>query len=70
MFGNLTDKLDGIFRKLKGADVWTREYRSALKEICGLAEADVNFRSSEGFHRRSTAGRPWAEVLESITPDA
>ncbi|PJC73248.1 MAG: signal recognition particle protein, partial [Syntrophobacterales bacterium CG_4_8_14_3_um_filter_58_8] len=51
MFENLTDKLDGIFRKLKGRGRLDEEnIQSALREIrMALLEADVNFRVVRDF---------------------
>ena len=70
MFENLTDKLDGIFRKLKG---WGRldeeNIQSALKEIrMALLEADVNFRVVRDFIEDIRKRAVGQEVLESITP--
>jgi signal recognition particle subunit SRP54 len=70
MFETLTEKLDGVFRKLKGRGRLDEEnIRSALKEIrMALLEADVNFRVVRDFIediRKSAVGR---EILESITP--
>lgn len=70
MFETLTEKLDGVFRKLKGRGRLDEEnVRAALKEIrMALLEADVNFRVVRDFIediRISAVGR---EVLESITP--
>ena len=70
MFENLSDKLDAIFKKLKGKGRLDEEnVQSALKEIrIALLEADVNFRVVRDFVedvRQKAVGR---EVLESITP--
>ena len=70
MFENLTEKLDGIFRKLKGHGRLDEEnIQSALKEIrMALLEADVNFRVVRNLIddiRQRAVGQ---EVLESITP--
>ena len=70
MFESLTEKLDAIFRKLKGRGRLDEEnIGSALREIrMALLEADVNFRVVRDFIedvRRLAVGQ---EVLESITP--
>jgi signal recognition particle subunit SRP54 len=70
MFESLTDKLDGIFKKLKGRGRLDEEnIQSALKEIrMALLEADVNFRVVRDFIeeiRRRAVGQ---EVFDSITP--
>jgi signal recognition particle subunit SRP54 len=70
MFENLTDKLDGIFRKLKGRGRLDEEnIQSALKEIrMALLEADVNFRVVRDFIEDIRKRAVGQEVLESITP--
>ncbi|MRR17024.1 MAG: signal recognition particle protein [Deltaproteobacteria bacterium] len=70
MFENLAEKLEGIFKKLKGRGVLNEEsVNAALKEIrMALLEADVNFKVVKDFIedvRERAIGR---EVLESITP--
>src|SRR3989339_1021984 len=70
MFENLTDKLDGIFRKLKGRGRLDEEnIQSALKEIrMALLEADVNFRVVRDFIEDIRKRAVGQEVLDSITP--
>lgn len=70
MFENLTDKLDAIFRKLKGHGRLDEEnIQSALKEIrMALLEADVNFRVVRDFIEEIRQRAVGQEVLESITP--
>ena len=70
MFENLTEKLDAVFKKLKGKGVLDEEnIRVAMKDIrMALLEADVNFKVVKEFIeevRELAVGR---EVLESITP--
>ncbi len=70
MFENLAEKLEGIFKKLKGRGVLNEEsVNAALKEIrMALLEADVNFKVVKDFIedvRKRAVGK---EVLESITP--
>ena len=70
MFEHLTDKLDGIFRKLKGRGVLDEEsVDQGLKDIRrALLEADVNFKVARTFIddvRERAVGR---DVLESLTP--
>jgi len=70
MFEHLTDKLDGIFRKLKGRGVLDEEsVNQGLKDIrMALLEADVNFKVVRTFIddvRERAVGR---DILESITP--
>ncbi len=70
MFESLTEKLDGVFRKLKGRGRLDEEnIQSALKEIrMALLEADVNFRVVRDFIEDIRKRAVGQEVLESITP--
>jgi len=70
MFENLTDKLDGILRKLKGRGrLDETNIQSALKEIrMALLEADVNFRVVRDFVEDVRTRAVGQEVLDSITP--
>jgi signal recognition particle subunit SRP54 len=70
MFESLSEKLEGIFKKLKGRGVLNEEsVNTALKEVrMALLEADVNFKVVKDFIedvRRLALGK---EVLDSITP--
>lgn len=70
MFESLTEKLEGIFKKLKGRGRLDEEnIQAALKEIrMALLEADVNFRVVRDFIEDIRARAVGQEVLESITP--
>jgi signal recognition particle subunit SRP54 len=70
MFESLTEKLDGIFRKLKGRGRLDEEnIQSALREIrMALLEADVNFRVVRDFIEDIRKRAVGQEVIESITP--
>jgi signal recognition particle subunit SRP54 len=70
MFENLSDKLDAIFKKLKGRGRLDEEnIHSALKEIrIALLEADVNFRVVRDFVDDIGKKAVGQDVLESITP--
>ncbi len=70
MFENLSDKLDVIFRKLKGKGRLDEEnIQSALREIrIALLEADVNFRVVRDFIEEVKQRAVGQEVIESITP--
>ncbi len=70
MFENLSDKLDVIFRKLKGKGRLDEEnIQSALREIrIALLEADVNFRVVRDFIEDVKQRAVGQEVIESITP--
>ncbi len=70
MFESLTEKLDPIFRKLKGRGRLDEEnVRQAMKDIrMALLEADVNFRVVKDFTEDVRSRAVGQEVLESITP--
>ena len=70
MFESLTEKLDGIFKKLKGRGRLGEEnIASALKEIrMALLEADVNFKVVKDFIEEVKVRAVGQEVLDSITP--
>jgi signal recognition particle subunit SRP54 len=70
MFESLTEKLDPIFRKLKGRGRLDEEnVRHAMKDIrMALLEADVNFRVVKDFTEDVRSRAVGQEVLESITP--
>jgi len=70
MFENLTEKLDGIFKKLKSRGRLDEEnIKDSLKEIrMALLEADVNFRVVKDFVEDVRAKAVGQEVLESLTP--
>ena len=70
MFENLTEKLEGVFKKLKGRGRLDEEnIQSALKEIrMALLEADVNFRVVRDFIEDIRKRAVGQEVLDSITP--
>ncbi|HPD55600.1 MAG TPA: signal recognition particle protein [Smithellaceae bacterium] len=70
MFENLTDKLNEIFKKLKGRGLLNEEdVNGALKEIrLALLEADVNFKVVKEFTEDIRTRALGKEVLESITP--
>ena len=70
MFESLAEKLEGIFKKLKGRGVLNEEsVNAALKEIrMALLEADVNFKVVKDFIEDVRLRAIGREVLESITP--
>ncbi len=70
MFESLSEKLDGIFKKLKGRGRLDEEnIRSALKEIrMALLEADVNFKVVKDFIEEVRVRAVGQEVVDSITP--
>jgi signal recognition particle subunit SRP54 len=70
MFESLTEKLESIFKKLKGKGLLKEEdVELALKEIrLALLEADVNFRVVKEFVQKVREKAIGKEVLESLTP--
>jgi len=70
MFESLTEKLESIFKKLKGRGLLKEEdVDLALKEIrLALLEADVNFKVVKDFVGNIRAKAVGKEVLDSLTP--
>ncbi len=70
MFESLSEKLEGIFKKLKGKGVLKEgDVDLALKEIrMALLEADVNFRVVKEFVQNIREKAIGKEVLESLSP--
>ncbi len=70
MFENLSDKLDLIFKKLRGQGVMTEEnIKDALREVrLVLLEADVNFKVVKEFIEKVRQRAIGSQVLQSITP--
>ncbi len=70
MFDGLQDRLQGVFRRLKGEGRVSREaLDAALREIrMALLEADVNYRVVKAFVRKIGERAEGQEVLESLTP--
>jgi signal recognition particle subunit SRP54 len=70
MFESLTEKLDGIFKKLRSRGRLDEDnIQGALREIrMALLEADVNFKVVKDFIEDVRVRSVGQEVLESITP--
>jgi len=70
MFEQLGDRLDGVFRRLKGRGVITQPMlREGLREVRrALLEADVNFHVARDFLRRVEERALGEKVLESVRP--
>jgi signal recognition particle subunit SRP54 len=71
MFESLTNRLQGVFRSIRGESRLTEDrVDAALREIrLALLEADVNFRVVKAFVERVRAKAVGDEVLKSLTPD-
>jgi len=70
MFEDLTIKLEGIFKKLRGQGRLSEDnIKDALKEVRrALLEADVNYKVVKDFITQVEAKAIGQEVLRSITP--
>lgn len=70
MFETLSDKLDGLFKKLRGQGVMTEEnIKEALREVrLVLLEADVNFRVVKDFVEKVRERSVGTQVLQSLSP--
>ncbi len=70
MFESLSDRLQGVFRSLRGEVRLTEEtVEAALREIrMALLEADVNFKVVKAFIDRVRDKAVDQEVLKSLTP--
>ena len=69
-FESLGDKLQGVFKKLRGRGKLTEsDIKEAMREIkLALLEADVNFKIVKEFINKVSEKALGAEVLESLTP--
>ena len=70
MFENLSERLEGIFQRLRGKGKLTKDdVERGLREVrLALLEADVNYRVVKNFVDRVRERALGAEVLESLTP--
>jgi len=70
MFDTLSDKLDAVFKKLRGHGRLTEQHiKETMREIrLVLLEADVNFRVVKDFVARVGERATGQDVLKSLTP--
>ncbi|WP_303722362.1 signal recognition particle protein [Malonomonas rubra] len=70
MFDTLSDKLDSVFKKLRGHGKLTEQHiKETMREIrLVLLEADVNFKVVKSFVNRVGERAAGQEVLKSLTP--
>jgi signal recognition particle subunit SRP54 len=70
MFENLTDRLEGVFKKLRGHGKLTEDnIRDAMREVrVALLEADVNFKVAKDFVAIVTEKAIGREVSKSLSP--
>ena len=71
MFDNLSDKLDGVFRKLKGhGKLSEKNISDGLREVrLALLEADVNYKVVKKFIADIKARAVGQEVQEQVGQD-
>ena len=70
MFDSLSEKLESVFKKLRGQGLMTEEnIRDALREVrLALLEADVNFKVVKDFIESVRTKAIGIEVLQSLSP--
>lgn len=70
MFDSLSDKLESVFKKLRGQGVMTEDnIREALREVrLALLEADVNFKVVKDFIENVRVKAVGTDVLTSLSP--
>ena len=71
MFDSLSERLQGIFKSLRGQGVLSEaQVEAALREVrLALLEADVHFRVTKQIVDRVRARATGQDVLKSLTPD-
>jgi signal recognition particle subunit SRP54 len=71
MFDSLSDRLEGVFRKLKGQGrITERNIEDALREVrLALLEADVNLKVVRDFIEHVRKKALGQDVLRSLTPE-
>ena len=69
-FESLGDKLQGVFKKLRGkGKLGEKDIKDAMREIkLALLEADVNFKVVKEFVAAVSEKALGAEIMESLTP--
>ena len=69
-FESLTEKLNGVFSKLRSRGKLTKaDIDSAMREVrLALLEADVNYKVAKDFTAKVLERSLGAEVMESLTP--
>jgi len=70
MFENLTDRLEGVFKRLRGQGKLTEDnIQDAMREVrVALLEADVNFKVAKDFVTIVTKKAIGREVSKSLSP--
>ena len=70
MFESLTQRLDGVFDRLRGkGKITEKDVTDAMREVRqALLEADVNFKLVKQFVAKVQERALGQEVLDSLTP--
>jgi signal recognition particle subunit SRP54 len=70
MFERLSERLEGVFKKLRGhGKISPEQVKATLKEIrIALLEADVNYKVARDLEKRIEERAVGHEVAESLTP--
>ncbi len=70
MFDNLTDRLDGVFKTLRGTGKLTEEnIKESMREVrMALLEADVNLQVAKDFVARVTEKSIGLDVTKKLSP--
>ncbi len=70
MFENLTDRLEGVFKKLRGHGILTEDnIKESMREVrMALLEADVNYKVAGDFVETVTAKAVGREVSQKLSP--
>ena len=69
-FESLSDRLSGVFKKLKGKGKLNEaDIKAAMREVrMALLEADVNMKVAKEFCAQVSERAMGSEVMESLTP--
>ena len=69
-FESLSDRLNGVFKRLRGKGKLTEaDIKAAMREVrMALLEADVNFKVAKDFCAQVSERAMGQEVMESLTP--
>ena len=69
-FESLTDRLAGVFKKLRGhGKLSEADIKAAMREVrMALLEADVNYKVAKDFCAKVSERAMGQEVMESLTP--
>jgi signal recognition particle subunit SRP54 len=71
MFNNLSNRLDSVFKKIRGqAVISEKQVQDTMREVrMALLEADVNYKVAKDFCDKIAAKATGAELSQSLKPD-